>query len=128
MQRSVFVLALAFAGTSPVQPAPKEKDYCELAAEDRAEIRMYERDEAFEFLMEPAKKKLAENAKRCGRVMTEPKIGMLYQDVIRSTTWGKPDSMRKTETAGGVSYQLIYGEGRYLYIRNGQVTAIQDQR
>ncbi len=89
---------------------------------------MYERDEAFDFLVDVVKKQLAENAKKCGRVLTEPKIGMWYQDVIRSTTWGKPDSMRKTETAEGVHYQLIYGEGRYLYIRNGQVTTIQDQR
>lgn len=54
----------------------------------------------------------------------DPQIGMGYAELIQ-TCWGKPLHVNRTETAGGVSDQYVYSGGRYVYIRNGVVTAIQ---
>lgn len=125
--QKLFVLLISLAAADIAYGAPKAKDACDQAAADRKALRMYQSEESLAPMIDITKEQLAKEAKKCGLVLTEPKVGMWYRDVLRSTTWGEPDQMRKTETAAGVDYQLIYGEGRYLYIHNGQVSAIQEQ-
>ena len=55
----------------------------------------------------------------------EPGIGMTKQEVLDSS-WGKPESVNKTETQYGVHEQWVYGNQRYVYFDDGVVTAIQD--
>lgn len=54
-----------------------------------------------------------------------PQIGMTAQQVLDSQ-WGKPLQINKTTTANSVSEQWVYGNGRYVYLENGIVTAIQE--
>lgn len=56
---------------------------------------------------------------------SEPSIGMTSSEV-RSSTWGIPNSINKTTTEYGVHEQWVYGNGRYIYLDNGVVTAIQE--
>ena len=39
--------------------------------------------------------------------------------------WGYPEEINQTTTAYGTSEQWVYGNGRYVYVVNGRVTAIQ---
>jgi hypothetical protein len=43
-------------------------------------------------------------------------------------SWGFYDHSNRTVTAHGEREQLVYGLGRYVYVENGAVTAIQDHR
>lgn len=54
-----------------------------------------------------------------------PKIGMTSNEVL-NTKWGKPKDINKTTTAYGVSEQWVYSSGKYIYLNNDIVTAIQD--
>lgn len=56
---------------------------------------------------------------------SDPEIGMSETDV-KLSSWGSPDSINKTTTEYGVSEQWIYGNGRYIYLEDGVVTAIQE--
>lgn len=56
---------------------------------------------------------------------TTPKIGMTTSE-LSASTWGNPKDKNKTTTANGVSEQWVYGSGRYVYLDNGVVTAIQE--
>lgn len=53
-----------------------------------------------------------------------PRVGMTYAQV-KKTCWGEPDHANRTEGTTAVSDQLVYGDGRYVYLRNGVVTSIQ---
>ena len=53
-----------------------------------------------------------------------PRIGMTYKQV-EATCWGKPDHVNRSETSGATSDQYVYGDDRYVYLRNGIVTSIQ---
>jgi hypothetical protein len=53
-----------------------------------------------------------------------PRVGMTYKQV-EATCWGKPDHVNRSETAGAISDQYVYGDDRYVYLRNGIVTSIQ---
>ncbi len=67
-----------------------------------------------------ALKKHAEDCKRLG----VPRIGMSAKQV-EATCWGKPDHVNRSETAGAITDQYVYGDSRYVYLRNGVVTSIQ---
>ena len=54
----------------------------------------------------------------------DPRIGMTAKQV-EATCWGKPDHVNRTETAGVISDQYVYGDSRYVYLQNGIVTSIQ---
>lgn len=54
-----------------------------------------------------------------------PRIGMHEVQVVL-TEWGKPNKINKTTTSYGVTEQWVYGSGRYVYLENGYVTAIQE--
>ena len=55
----------------------------------------------------------------------EPAIGMSAEEVENST-WGKPTKKNKTTTAYGIHEQWVYSSGRYIYLDDGIVTAIQE--
>jgi hypothetical protein len=54
----------------------------------------------------------------------QPHVGMSLAQV-RATCWGEPNHVNRTEGAGGVHDQLVYGSDRYVYMTNGIVTSIQ---
>lgn len=54
----------------------------------------------------------------------EPEIGMTA-DEVRSSTWGAPQEINKTETANGEHEQWVYENG-YIYFDSGYVTSIQN--
>jgi hypothetical protein len=51
------------------------------------------------------------------------RIGM--PGVYAGMSWGEPDHVNTTVVAGRTSEQWVYANGRYLYVDNGVVTAIQ---
>jgi len=54
----------------------------------------------------------------------DPRVGMTATQV-EATCWGKPGHVNRTHTAGGISEQYVYGDGRYVDLRDGIVTSIQ---
>lgn len=40
-------------------------------------------------------------------------------------SWGRPEHINRTITAGKTSEQWVYQGGNYLYVENGKVVAIQ---
>lgn len=55
-------------------------------------------------------------------------VGMSAADALES--WGAPTTINRSHRASGVKEQWVYREPerktRYIYVENGQVTAIQD--
>lgn len=58
------------------------------------------------------------------QLSTSPKIGMTATEVLM-TGWGKPIKVNKTITKYDTKEQWVYGEGKYVYFRNGIVETIQ---
>lgn len=56
---------------------------------------------------------------------TKPSIGMTAEEV-RNSTWGEPNKINKTTTKYGTSEQWVYGGGKYVYLDDGVVSAIQE--
>lgn len=56
-----------------------------------------------------------------------PRVGLTAKQVIEGTNWGRPQVVNKTERAGSIREQWVYGGGFYLYLENGRVTAIQSR-
>lgn len=54
-----------------------------------------------------------------------PQIGMSPEEV-NSSSWGSPEDKNRTTTKYGVSEQWVYGDGRYVYFNDGEVTTIQE--
>ncbi len=54
----------------------------------------------------------------------DPRIGMTAKQV-EATCWGKPGHVDRRQTAGAITDRYVYGDGRYVYLRNGVVTSIQ---
>ena len=74
------------------------------------------------------KRRLASIATTCKQAGVKPdsvRLGMTAL-VVRSCGWGEPESVNRTITSWSVSEQWVYGDGRYLYFRNGRLDAIQD--
>lgn len=72
--------------------------------------------------------RLASIAATCKQAGVKPDSVRLSMTslVVRSCGWGEPESVNRTITSWGVSEQWVYGDGRYLYFRNGRLDAIQD--
>lgn len=79
------------------------------------------RERELEKFEEREKQQLKEKIKE----KKEPQIGMT-SDEIRKSTWGEPKDINKTTTKYGVHEQWVYGNGRYIYLDDGVVTAIQE--
>ena len=68
---------------------------------------------------------IAATCKRAGVKPNSARLGMTDL-VVRACGWGEPESVNRTITSWSVSEQWVYGDGRYLYFRNGRLDAIQD--
>jgi hypothetical protein len=53
------------------------------------------------------------------------RIGMTAKHVREKTDWGEPETINSTITSRGTREQWVYGDGDYLYFRNGILEAIQ---
>lgn len=56
---------------------------------------------------------------------TPPQIGMTKEQV-ENGAWGKPNRINKTTYEWGTTEQWCYSNGRYVYFKNGNVTAISE--
>lgn len=63
--------------------------------------------------------------KECDRKGRNIHVGMTGAQVLASC-WGKPIRNNRTITASGVREQWVYGNGSYVYVTDGVVTALQD--
>ncbi len=54
-----------------------------------------------------------------------PRIGMSAEEV-RQSTWGEPDDINKTTYSWGTKEQWCYADYKYIYFKNGIVTAISE--
>jgi hypothetical protein len=54
------------------------------------------------------------------------RIGMTAKQVREATSWGGPESINRTVTAGHVHEQWVYATGSYLYFDDGRLTAVQN--
>lgn len=57
------------------------------------------------------------------RIDRGPTIGMTASDVLK-TKWGTPQSINRTQSSTGSREQWVYGNGHYLYFRNGVLHSI----
>lgn len=55
----------------------------------------------------------------------EPCVGMTA-DEVRASSWGSPIKINKTTYSWGVKEQWIYFGDRYIYLKDGKVTAISE--
>lgn len=53
------------------------------------------------------------------------RIGMTAKHVREKTDWGEPQTINSTITSSGRREQWVYGDGDYLYFRNGILETIQ---
>lgn len=53
------------------------------------------------------------------------RIGMTAKYVREKTDWGEPQTINSTITASGRREQWVYGDGDYLYFKNGILDVIQ---
>lgn len=83
--------------------------------EDKARL-----DESFRASMEAMRL----DAERIAKLPC-PRIGMTIAQG-QNTCWGKPESINRTRTASSVTEQWVFGDGYYLYFKNGRLAAIQD--
>ena len=88
----------------------------------------HQRQQEFETAEAERKKQKAENAAKAEAQAKRPgaRIGMTPKQVTEGTNWGKPESVNRTITATGTDEQWVYGDGNYLYFRNGKLRAIQN--
>jgi hypothetical protein len=54
-----------------------------------------------------------------------PVIGETKEQ-LKTSSWGLPNDINKTTTGDNVSEQWVYNDGKYVYLNNGIVTAIQE--
>ena len=69
--------------------------------------------------------KVIENQKKYWLSGSDPEIGMSELDV-KMSSWGEPNEINRTETKYGVREQWVYDNGKYIYLDDGIVTAIQE--
>ena len=67
----------------------------------------------------------SENQKKYWLSGSDPEIGMSELDV-KMSSWGEPNEINRTETKYGVREQWVYDNGKYIYLDDGIVTAIQE--
>lgn len=69
---------------------------------------------------------IAKNESDKNRLLSsiDPQVGMNKEEVIK-TKWGRPDKVNTTTTSFGVREQWVYANYRYVYLKDGKVTAVQ---
>ena len=53
-----------------------------------------------------------------------PRVGMTKSEA-RKSSWGEPQHVNTTMTAAGTTEQWVYGEGKFLYFKNGVLDSAQ---
>lgn len=91
----------------------------------RARVEKLERDR-IAAAQEVAKQPLTYRPPAQRTIISEPAIGMSEYEVT-NTQWGNPESKNRTVTQSGSRDQWVYGDGRYVYLTNGRVTAISSR-
>ncbi len=76
-------------------------------------------------------KKISQNNaadKEAKRLASLPgvRIGMTAEQVLKESSWGKPQRVNRSTTANGTREQWVYGYPNYLYFTNGILTGIQN--
>ena len=119
-------LSTCFSDLAPTEHVIKlveiKKNEEERIANTLKQIRKDEEEKKandFKKLLKAEEEKLAKNRK--GGV----RIGMTAKHVREKTDWGEPNSINTTITSSGRIEQWVYGDGDYLYFRNGILDAIQ---
>lgn len=103
----------------PPLPPTEDAGYVNAKTEELVLSRKVARAEAQIEMLQPV----------CVRQSKPPaRIGMSKDQVIKATQWGEPDTINTTTTSEGTSEQWVYGDGHYLYFRNGRLTAIQARK
>ncbi|MDR7079684.1 hypothetical protein J2Y03_004742 [Neobacillus niacini] len=63
-------------------------------------------------------------------IRPQPRIGMKADEIVKLSTLGEPDNIKRTTTQNGVSEIWIYRNNLnfygYIYLTNGVVTAIEE--
>lgn len=57
--------------------------------------------------------------------LREPEIGMSKEEVLKESTWGKPEKINTTIVLNTVHEQWCYDNDKYLYFDDGILTGIQ---
>lgn len=104
-----------------------EKCISEFSPEQRIAVKR-QRQQEIETAEAERKKQIAEAAAQADTQSKRPgaRIGMTPKQVTEGTNWGKPERINRTITATGTDEQWVYGNGNYLYFRNGKLRAIQN--
>jgi len=108
------------------EQAERKRIKAEKEAANQARVAAYEAERAREAALAEAEaeaRRIAElrEYKRKGGV----KLGMSQKRVLASN-WGEPRDVNRTTGRFGVHEQWVYGDGRYLYFKNGVLTTIQE--
>lgn len=91
-------------------------------AEAYANVDMWARDRQRD---ESKKAQILRSCEKAGIPRGNVTIGMTA-DQVKECGWGKPNYVNRTITKSTVTEQWVYGDGVYLYIRDGKLVAIQD--
>ncbi|MEK5149056.1 hypothetical protein MKX53_18915 [Psychrobacillus sp. FSL K6-4615] len=83
-------------------------------------------EELIASLTEEAWRTVYSESNSIAKSSSSPSIGMTDEEVLE-TSWGKPKSINKTQTAYGVNEQWVYDRG-YLYFENHYLVTIQSSR
>lgn len=83
-------------------------------------------EELIASLTEEAWRTVYSESNSIAKSSSSPSIGMTDDEVLE-TSWGKPKSINKTQTAYGVNEQWVYDRG-YLYFENHYLVTIQSSR
>jgi hypothetical protein len=58
--------------------------------------------------------------------LPSPHLGMTAKKVEEGTNWGKPVRINRSGNSSGIREQWVYGNGQYLYFKNGKLTGWQN--
>ncbi|MDR6539485.1 hypothetical protein [Variovorax soli] len=98
-----------------------------IADPTRSEI--FEEDPAIIERRAEAREKQQRAAQRAAQRAHAAKPGVsigMTKDEVLSSRWGKPQYINSTHTTAGTTEQWVYGDGNYLYFRNGRLEAVQN--
>ena len=107
-----------------------DKERAAIEAKERAELAKIEAKERAESAKAEANRAKAEAAWKAEEArrakLPGVRLGMGTEQVIKMTSWGKPQRIHRTTDAWGTREQWVYGSGYYLYFDNGVLTTIQN--
>lgn len=60
------------------------------------------------------------------KLIMDGKVKLGFTKAMCEEAWGKPSDINKSSGSWGTSEQWVYGNGNYLYFKNGKLTAIDN--